>query len=115
MTQRLPAERMDRRITLQVRGVTRDAATGAEVETWTAEPCKTWAEVAPSTLKPTEDSTLQVASYAALVRIRIRWRAGINRETHRVLHDGELLRIIGVAELGRRDRLELICMEWSHE
>ncbi len=112
---RLPAERMDRRITIEVRSVTRDTATGAEVEVWTAESSKTWAEVVPSTLKPTEDSTLQVASYGALVRLRIRWRAGINRETHRVLHDGELLRIINVAELGRRERLELVCMEWSHE
>lgn len=112
---RSASDRMDRRITLQSRTVTRDESTGAEVETWTAQADRLWAEVVQSTLKPTEDTTLQVASYGELVRIRIRWRAGIGRETHRVEHDGQILRIVGTAELGRRDRLELQCVEWSHE
>jgi head-tail adaptor len=113
----LDAGTLDRRVTLEVRSVARDATFGSEVETWTALPFTIAAQVLESSTEAGISAGMSeaVASYARPTRVRLRWRAGITRENHRVRYGTRLLRIIGTAELGRRAGLELSCMEWSHE
>lgn len=109
---------LDRRVNIETRSVTRDPVYGSQVETWTAATQDTWAAVLQSStaagILPNADDN--VASYARPTKVWLRWRSGIDRQDHRVrLSDGQLLRIIGTAELGRQEWLELSCLEWAHE
>lgn len=117
MTTRHRTGRMDQRVTLEQRTLTRDTATGAQLEAWAAV-ATVWAEVVESStaagLSAGAGEALAAAARPSLVRIR--WRSGITREAWRVrLSGNRLLRIAGVAEKDRQARLELSCMEWAHE
>jgi head-tail adaptor len=108
---------LDRRVNIETRSVAREGVYGAEVETWTPAasdtPAKVWQSSTASGLGAGQPEG--VASYARPTRVWLRWRAGITRENHRLRYAGQLLRIIGTAELGRQEWLELSCAEWSHE
>jgi head-tail adaptor len=108
---------LDQRVNIETRSVARDGTYGAEVETWTAPASDTWARVWQSSTAAGlgAGQPESVATYARPTRVWIRWLAGITRENSRVRYGGQLLRIIGTAELGRREWLELSCAEWSHE
>ena len=93
--------RATQRITLQAKSVTRNAI-GEEVVTWTDVVTDTadhaiWAEAWP--LKGREFFAAQQTQYAADVRFRIRYRAGIVRE-QRVLWDGAPYDITQVVDVG---------------
>ena len=112
---------LDRSITLEQRVVARDAATGAEQVSWSTA-ATVWAQVIESATASASAAGVgkgdaeAMATAARPSRVRLRWRAGVERNTMRVnLGAGRLLRIIGVAELGRRVGLELACAEWAHE
>lgn len=111
------AREMDRRITLEVRSVVKDATYGSATETWTPMAFSIAAKVLESSTEAgvSTGQAEVVASYAKPTRVWIRWRDGISRQDHRVRYGARLLRIIGTAELGRRAGLELSCLEWSHE
>lgn len=108
---------LDRRVTLEQRSVSRHATYGSEVETWSTLVADIAAKVVQSSGAAglSTGTSEAVASYARPTRVWIRWRAGVTRENHRLRYGGQLLRILGVAEIGRRAGLELACAEWAHE
>jgi head-tail adaptor len=116
----LAAGALDQRVNIETRTVTRDAVSGAEIETWTAAASSVWARVWQSSTAAGVDHGVLTAegttsTYARPTRVWVRWQSGITRENCRIRHRGELLRIIGVAEVGRQQWLEMSCMEWAHE
>ena len=93
--------RAKHRIKLQAKSVTRNAI-GEEIVTWTdvvtdtADHCL-WAEAWP--LKGREFFAAAETQYAADVRFRLRYRAGVVRE-HRVLWNDEPYDITQVVDVG---------------
>ncbi len=104
------AGRANHRIQIQRKSITRGPA-GEEIVSWvnviTDTPdSKVWAEAWP--LKGREFFTAQQTQYAADVRFRIRYRAGIERE-HRIIWDGAPYDIIAIADVGAdRQTLEIL-------
>jgi SPP1 family predicted phage head-tail adaptor len=99
------AGRMDRRAALQQPGVTRSASGDAPVAYTTV--ATVWAE------KRDVRGREVLAGGATLAEmettILIRWRGDI-RPSWRVVLEGRNYDIMGMAELGRRDGLELRCV-----
>ncbi len=100
----LPAGRLDRRITLQVSALQKDAA-GAPVLTW-SDVATVWARYIP--VGGREFYSAQAAQQIAgeTARFLIRWRADLTAR-HRIVFDGKTWNIRNLAELGRREGLEL--------
>ena len=97
--------KLDRRVTLQSKSVTR-AANGEEVVTW-ADVATVWAQV--HALRGKEFFAGAEMQAAVDVRVRMRYRSGVTRDM-RLLHDGPSLDIVSVIETGRREGLELMCV-----
>jgi SPP1 family predicted phage head-tail adaptor len=97
--------KMDRRITVQVRTLTRDAA-GGRVESW-ADTFDCWAEVVSQ--KPKEGIVADADRSIDDRQFRIRYKAGLTSGTHRVLYQLKFYDILGIEEQGRQDRLLLTC------
>lgn len=106
---------LDRQVTLQQRSIARDPAFGAEVVTW-SDLATVWARVVESSTPPPSGrgQAERVDAYVRPTKVYIRWRADVDT-TMRLSYGGELLKIDGTAELGRRQWLEMACAEWSHE
>lgn len=106
------AGRATHRIKLQRKSVTRTAA-GEEVVSWVGTITDTqdgaiWAEVWP--LKGREFFAAQQTQYAADVRFRIRYRAGIERE-HRVIWNGDPYDIVSIVDVGAgRRTIEILAI-----
>lgn len=104
------AGRADHRIQIQRKSITR-APSGEEIVSWvnviTDTPDgKVWAEAWP--LKGREFFAAQQTQYAADVRFRIRYRAGIKPE-HRIIWDGAPYDIVSIADVGaERHTLEIL-------
>lgn len=98
------AGRLDRRVTLQRRAITRDAAGGA-IEGWSSA-FSCWAE--RRDVRGSERLEAGAVTATADAVFRIRWRAGIDA-TWRLMEGATGWDIEAVAELGRRDGLELSC------
>lgn len=95
--------KLDRRVTLQAPTVTKDAR-GGPVTQW-VDQATVWAEVVP--LRGREFvETAQVVAGAEL-KVRMRYRTGV-LESWRVVHEGTAYDIQHIAEIGRRDGLELL-------
>lgn len=108
----IPSWRMDRVIAIERKTVAKSVTSGAEVVTW-----PTLATVWASKEDQVGDESLRGAMevHGATSRIRIRWRADVSTADRLNLGSGQLRQIVGLAELGRREGLELACKEWSHE
>ena len=104
--------RANQRIKLQAKSVTRNAI-GEEVVTWTDVVTDTadhaiWAESWP--LKGREFFAAQQTQYAADVRFRIRYRAGVTRE-QRILWNDEPYDIIMLVDVGAaRQTIEILAV-----
>lgn len=101
----------DRRITIERRAVTKHAASGSAVETWSVYAVK-WAERRDGL--PSRQDNLQqgLERTSAPVRFRFRHDAGID-STMRVRDGAEILQIVGrPAEIGRREWTEIACEEF---
>lgn len=102
----LHAGRLDRRVTIQAVTPTLDAARGP-VETY-ADLATVGADVRPISgrefLAADQDRT------ETTTRITIRWRSDVTTR-NRVVHDGTTYAIVHVADLGRREGLDLLCVE----
>ena len=104
--------RATHRIKLQQKSVTRTAA-GEEVVSWinviNDTPDHTiWAEVWP--LKGREFFAAQQTQYAADVRFRIRYRAGLEPE-HRVIWNGDPYDIVSIVDVGAgRHTIEILAI-----
>jgi len=93
---------LDRRIMIQVKTLTQND-TGAEVESWV-----TFAEVfaQKTDLRGDELQRAQQLAAETTTRWRIRHFEGL-RNDMRILSGGQVYEITGIAELGRRDGLEI--------
>lgn len=97
--------RLNRRLTVEVRTKTTDAA-GGRVESW-ATAFKAWAEQ----LKASQaEKVLGDSDRAEDERhFRIRWRDDIDARTHRIAYGGAKFNITGMTEEGIKDHLILSC------
>lgn len=100
---------MDRRIVIQRRTVTRDAL-GGVTETWANE-ARVWAEIPRQT---GNEATIADADRGQETRqFRIRHRAVIAADTHRISYQSKIYDIRHIAEEnGRQNRL-LITAVWN--
>jgi SPP1 family predicted phage head-tail adaptor len=99
----MQAGRLDRRITIEQKAVTRGPS-GTEKKTWTTL-AKVSAEVRPKTGREVFTAG-QVAGEADTL-FRIRWRTNVTVE-NRIVFDGRKYDITSVAEMGRRQGLEIL-------
>ena len=108
------ASKLDTRIRIERKAVTRDAQYGTEVLTWAPFAC-VWAEVKdilPSRAERQAES-IQIGRRPA--RLRIRYLAGLAADM-RVIIDSRVHQIIsGPATLGRREAMEFMVEEHSSE
>lgn len=96
------AGKLDRRITIEAAVESRDEFGGATV-TW-QQTAEVWAEV--KWLRGRELFAAQQVTPEAQLQFRIRWLDGLTTGM-RIEHDGEHYGIEYIAELGRRDGLEI--------
>ena len=96
--------KMDRKLTIQARTLTRDD-TGGKVETW-ADAFDVWAELLE--MRATELLAAQSERTHALMKFRVRWK-DIAAGTHRVIYRLKFYNILSIVEEGRRDRLVITC------
>lgn len=99
----MKAGALDRRITIQNRVETQNSFGEAEITY--EDMTSVWAEVRPLTGREYFSAAQYVPE--AKLKIRIRYRAGIT-EKQRIIYQGETYDIGYIAELGRREGLELI-------
>lgn len=97
--------RYNQRVTFEYKSVTR-AGTGEEVTSWVVLDT-VWAEV--KQLRGKEFYSAAQMQDAMDHQIRIRYRTDITRDM-RAVWRGQALDIVGVAELGNHDALEIMCM-----
>ena len=112
---KLTVGQLDRRVVIEAATTTKEGTFGAQVLSW-ATLATVWAQVLESSAEPGSNpgQTAAVAAYVRPTKVRIRWRDDVGTR-NRVRHGARLLQITGVAELGRRQWLELSCQEWAHE
>lgn len=99
---------LDTRIRFERRVGTQDPRLGAYVYTW-EEVATVWADVQDMVPSRAERIADGIAIQARPTRVRIRWRDDITSDL-RVIIGSDTYRIVGgPAELGRRERLEMVC------
>ena len=107
---------LDRRIRIEQKSVARDASYGSEVITW-ATLATVWANVEDQLevgQSGGETLSRDLRVRRTPTRLRIRYRGDISTAMRVVLIDrSRTLQIVAIAELGRRDRTELMCEEYS--
>lgn len=104
----------DRQIVIQVRTETEDGATGAKLATWGTH-ATVWARVRESATAAGLSSSGPMETYARPHEVLIRWRDDFDKSSMRISYGGRILRVIGNAEVGRREAIKLTCQEWAHE
>lgn len=105
---------LDRQIVIQVRTDTEDGDTGGKVATWGTH-ATVWARVRESATAAGLSSGGPMETYARPHEVLIRWREDFDKDSMRISYGGRILRVIGSAEMGRRDAIKLTCQEWAHE
>lgn len=110
----ITASRLRHRVDIEAPTTVRDPATGAQSTTW-ATVSTVRVELIESATGNDEGLQGGVATYARPSRVRMWYRTDMNTTRRLNLGNGRLLQIIGVAELGHRQGLELACKEWAHE
>jgi SPP1 family predicted phage head-tail adaptor len=99
-----PIGKLDNRITIQRRNVVQNTR-GEDVEGWT-DFAEVWAEKRVTA----DDEAFRAQQRLSTqgVNFRIRYRKGISPQM-RVLCDGATWKVLGVAEINRREWLDLTC------
>jgi SPP1 family predicted phage head-tail adaptor len=95
---------LDSRATIRAKTLTPDAS-GQSIESWT-DVETVWAE--KTDLRGREFFSAQAINAEIETRFRLRWRTGLTPE-NRLVCDGRDYEILSVAEIGRREGLELMC------
>jgi SPP1 family predicted phage head-tail adaptor len=99
------AGRLDRRIELRHRTTTRTEASGQTVEAWPVEYATVWAE--KFDLRGREYFAAQQVTAEVTTRFRIRHRGDVLM-TDRIACEGLSYNINSIAEIGRREGLEIL-------
>lgn len=94
---------MDRQITIQRRVLTKDSV-GQDVESWVTD-ATVWCQVIPVGGKERLTSAHEVIEFDT--RFRIRYRSSLDT-TYRVVFEGQEFDIFSIAEIGRREGLEIM-------
>ena len=102
---------LDRIVELQTRRVTRDSF-GGEIVSW-SEIDKVWANVNQTGVSENFENNATRDLALRNSTMRIRWRDDVE-ETSRVVYDGLPWDIKGIAEIGFRRELDLICQTDVH-
>lgn len=99
--------KMDRQIQLQQQGGTRSPL-GDEVKAWSTL-ANVWAEVIPVSGRQFMNATLEQPLSSKTLRLRVRYIAAARNDNKlRVLYDGQIYDVKHIAELGRREGLEIV-------
>lgn len=99
--------KMDRQIQLQQHGPSRSPL-GDEIKTWTTL-ASMWAEVIPVSGRQFMNATLEQPLSSKTTRFRIRYLAAARNDTKlRIVYDGQTYDVKHIAELGRREGLEIV-------
>ena len=93
--------KLNRRLTIQSRTVTKDSA-GGKVETW-ADVFDCWAELVQS--KGSEGNAADSDRPSNEKQFRLRWKSGIEADTHRILYKLVFYDISEVIEEGVKTSL----------
>lgn len=102
------AGKLDTRIRFEQRVGTQDPRLGSYSYTW-EEVATVWADVQDMVPSRAERIADGIAIQMRPTRVRIRYRTGITSDM-RVIIGSDTYRIVGgPAELGRRERLEMVC------
>ena len=108
------ASRLDTRIRIERKTITRDPQYGTEEVSWTEFAC-VWAEVKDILPSRAERMAEQIRIARRPARIRLRYLADITSDM-RVIIAGRIHQIIaGPSMLGRREAVELMVEEHSSE
>ncbi len=98
--------KMDRRITVQTRTTAQDSW-GQPLETW-ADATTVWAEYIPRLVSSDLPVDAQQEQFIEKCSFIMRWR--VIPTDARITYNGKVYKIQGMAEIGRKDRLELACI-----
>lgn len=100
----LAAGKMDRRIVIESRSVARSAS-GEETESWSTF-ATVWARFQPMTGREFYSAGGAQNVPAETARFTVRYLAGVTPQ-HRITYDGKVWNIRNVAEVGRREGVEI--------
>lgn len=106
---------LDRRILLEQQVEKIDPRFNARTVEWVPLG-RVWAKQEESSFTPDANPGTPdgVVTYAQPSKYFIRFRM-LDKTRTRINHAGRILRIVGTAEIGRREWLELSCKEWAHD
>ena len=102
----MKAADLDQRITLQARSVVTDSV-GQDAITW-VDVATVWAQC--QAVRGREFFAAAQVQQETTVKVRIRWRAGVT-PLMRLVWQGRAHDITGVVPVGRKDMLEIMCVE----
>lgn len=97
---------LDQRVTLQARSVVTDAM-GQDTITW-QDIATVWAQC--QAVRGREFFAAAQVQQEQTVKVRIRYRADVSTMT-RLIWDGRAHDITGVVPVGRKDMLEIMCLQ----
>lgn len=103
-TPRIPAGSLDRRVLLERRAIARNA-TGEGRSTWSAL-AQVWAE--RRDMRGRDLIAARAQDFEAETVWRLRWRGDVVPATTRLVADGQPFEILSVAEIGRREGIEIV-------
>lgn len=105
------AGRLNRRVVIERKSVTRDPDFGSEVISWETF-AERWAEVRD--LNAVERTADGLRTVTRTTMVTIRWLDGLTSDMRvRLASDGRLLAITSFVELGRKVGQQLVCEEYS--
>jgi SPP1 family predicted phage head-tail adaptor len=112
----MESSKLDQRLTIEKPSVAQDASFGAESVTWSTL-ATVWGKVADvvNTRRGGEETVEQnVRVRSSLTQITIRYRSDVTTDMRiQWTARGRTLQIVGMAELGRRDGLQLSCEQFT--
>ena len=105
------AGRLNRRVVIEKKSVTRDADFGSESIAWVTH-AERWAEVRD--LSAVERAGGPLRTVTRTTTVTVRWVDALTTDMRiRCADDNRLLAIVSIAELRRREGQQLICEEYS--
>lgn len=102
----MQAGKLDQRVTIQQRSVVADAV-GHDTITW-VDVATVWAQCQP--VRGREFFAAAQVQQEQTVKVRIRYRSDVT-PLHRLVWQGRAHDITGVVPVGRKDMLELMCLQ----